>query len=208
MRRHVNDVTRPRHQVRQTLGAGKRAFRRLGGFDRMYIEVARAGMVRCAAQHALQRGDQLQRAWLRTTVTRPLVPGAQVQHRVGEDHLDVLIGRVLRGHTPHGVRERAVSCRARGAGRLRITNSHRVNQGALPRRGVAFHPDRGTSGGERPRFHRWIHRQVDVGAERVGHAPVTERTGGIELDRALERSCGFIMVERVHQSQSLVEIAL
>src|SRR5918995_4202099 len=55
---------------------------------------------------------------------------------------------------------------------------------------------------------RRVHRQVDVGSQGVGNSPVAHGAGGVVLQALLEGLNRFVVVERVAEPETLVEVFL
>ncbi|TIL81179.1 MAG: hypothetical protein E5Y81_03930 [Mesorhizobium sp.] len=95
VRWHVHDVSGAGHEGGKPVGMGFGPLRRRGRLDGMDIEMDRAGMIRIARQHPLQRGHKLDRVRLwRCSAVKPVVPGHQVHKRVSVEHGDLVILRM------------------------------------------------------------------------------------------------------------------
>ena len=157
----------------------------------------------------LQGGDDLPGARLRPACEGPLVPGPQVEQRLGEEHAHLRVGRVFCPDLAHGIgvgEVQAVPVLRRG---VCVSAGERVDQVAFDGRGggeagpgeLEFPP--GPCGGR-----GWARRVVDVRSARVGDGPVSHRAVRVQCGGLLERTEGGAAVEAFEESESLVEVAL
>jgi hypothetical protein len=113
----------------------------------------------------------------------------------------VVIVRKLFGHLAHGGRVGGVEHGAVGLWVGCVAHHESRDQRALVR-GYWTLRARGKRlrllGGREGRRHRFLgHREIDVGAEHQGFAPVTHRAIGIAMLRLAERAARFVVVEAV-----------
>src|SRR3954454_23205465 len=87
----------PRHGGPQLVGIGFGALGPVRGFDRVNVEVDRADMVRCPGKNSLKRWDDRRALRVRLPAALPpIVPRAEVHHRLGVESSDlVVVGEAL-----------------------------------------------------------------------------------------------------------------
>ena len=205
MRRHVDEVTRGRHQRLEAFGAGERPLRRVRRFDGVDVVVVGAHVARAALQHRLEHVHDLQRPFGRRTVVRPELPGTQVHQALGVQRGGVEIVRIPPDEIAHRV---LVLDRQRFQIRLgivRITLDDRLDVGALCRRRRRRERQRPLRGVVRVLLPGRVDVEVDVWTERQRDAPERHRRGWIEQSGAPERADGFVVVECIHKRQALIE---
>ena len=108
----------------------------------------------------------------------------------------------------HGRSEGLVERMAIGRHLLRVARRLGLDPSDFLRRCLCF---------KRPRFFKrrpsrcrgiWLHRQIDIGAERERHTPPAHRAIGIAPRRFAERPDCLGMIEREEQAHALIEIGL
>ncbi len=212
VRWHVDQVACRGHQRFQPLCRGHGSLGGPGGLHRVDVIVVGAGMVRRAAQDGLERGHDLLRAGRLLSVQRPESPGGHVHQRLGEDDLQVVVGRMGAGHLAHrfgeGDIQRALLLRGE---RLRPAVALGQRGDQLPLGAVApagrkqlrlLQPVPGCLGtlGE--------HRNVVVGSQGPGHAPEAGSAARVQLGGTGEGAGGLVMVEAKGQPEPLIEKGL
>jgi hypothetical protein len=135
--------------------------------------------------------------------------GAEVHQGLGVKRADVGVARVFPPDRAHGVGERPVQRSPVGGLGIGVSLREGVDQRALDgtRPGGAL---AGLCQGFRPPAGVWLvdGRVIDVRAARVGDPPPGHRTGRVERRRLPERADRLVVVERVEEVETLVEIAL
>ena len=171
----------PGTSVSSRPACGHRALGRLRCFDRVNVVVIRAGVIRVALHHALERGDDRVGARLRRAVLLVEPPRTQVHQALGVERRDIEIVGKASSTAPHrrpSTPARAPSDR-RSDRRRSACRAHQPAPAPLRCR-------------RRLRFSRFSEVRVallqplgrrdvvDVGAERQRHAPVRHGRRRIE----------------------------
>ena len=138
----------------------------------------------------------------------PVVPRAEVHHRFGVEHRDLVVVGELRRDLRHRRRIGRIERRPVGLRVLGVAGRDRRNQRLLARARLGGEPARLLGGREGRRHRVFLHRQVDVGPEHQRFAPEAHRAVGIELLRLAEGALRLVVIERVGEPESLVEIGL
>ncbi len=204
VRGHVDHVAGAGHQRAQPVRRGLRALGALRRFHGVDVEVVRSRMVLVAGQHLLEGGHDLVRPGVGPAVPRPVVPGAKVHERFRVHGLGVEVGGVLPGQVPHRVRVGLVRGRAvlLPAG---VAARHRVDVGALPRRGFRLHGHGLLGQLVRLRLVVGRHGHVDVRSQHDGLAPVAHGAIRIEARGLAEGAARLRVVEPVGEVHTLVD---
>ena len=208
VRGHVHDVSRGRRKLRQAIGAGQSAFRRVGSFDAVNVIVNGAEMIGLAANHGLERGDNFLRAFFRRAVGAPESPGMEVHSGFGEERGGIeIVGEALH-HVAHGI-----AILFQGSAQIRFG----IGGKALGQRVDVGLVALGSVGGERLRFRDgfvrldktvFAGRIVVIRADGFGDAPICHGEFGIEVGGALEGARGLVVIEGVNLPQALIEEGL
>ena len=138
----------------------------------------------------------------------PVVPRAEVHHRFGVEHRDLVVVGELRRDLLHRRRIGRIERRPVGLRVLGVAGRDRRNQRLLARARLGAEPARLLGGREGRRHRVFLHRQVDVGPEHQRFAPEAHRAVGIELLRLAEGALRLVVIERVGEPESLIEIGL
>ena len=205
VRRHVNEVTRARHERLEAAGLRHRALRRLRRFDRVNVIVIRPRMVWIARHHAFERGDDPVGARLRRAVLLVQGPRPQVHQALGMERRDVVVFRELFRQRAHRVRVRPLANGLIAGWIGDVSLCQRVDEPLLHfAAGALACPGLGEM---RVGLLQSIRRRdvVDVGAECQRHAPMRHRRRGILRGRKLERLEGLFVVETVEKRQAFIE---
>ena len=215
VRRHVHEVAGARHHAADAIGRRQRLLRMRRGLDGVDVVVVGARMLRAAREHLLERRRDLLGARRRLAVGLPQAPRAQIHHRLGEQHLHVVVGGELLGDLAHGVgvglveRGLRARCRRRRAADRRSASDSAAMSACST--GDAVPSAARALAEQRERLLRAIGagRLVVVGAEHERRAPEADRAGRIaaRAPAANERPRLFV-VEGVGQAQPLIEAAL
>ncbi len=204
---HVRDVAGTGHERRQSFGArhGAVRLRLLHAVDE---QVAGAGVAGVAREHRFQPPDRDAHVGPGLVVREPVVPRTQVHDGIGPEHDRVVIGGVAGRQLGHRPRVRTVARRALRGRRRRVPVRERTDVRALLFAGAVDERER-----PRNRFLRLgagglVHRGIDVRPARQRRAPPADGAPGIQARRLLERTDRLRMVERVRETEALIEILL
>ena len=205
---HVDQMPGVGGQLREP-PRGEESLSWMGRFlEGVDVEVIGPGVGWVLLQDPGQGGDGFLDSRLGLAVRGPPVPGPHVQERLGVDRGCVEIVGIFRGEIPHRVREGLVEGLEIRLGIAGIALRERFDPGAFAR----GRPGRPRAGfphfRERFLFARRIHREVHVGPEGEGDAPVCHGAGGIETRRLAEGADGLVVIEGVAEPEALVEILL
>ena len=178
-------------------------------FGRMNEEMICERMFRVDLQDAFQRREDLFGARVRLTLRSPLVPRAQVHHRLRKQGADIRVVRIFVPDLPHRVGVGEVERGAVRGLRVSITMAQRLDQVALDRRGMSgvllrelqFLP--GQLGGRRRN-----QREIDVRPAGERNPVVRHRAFRIEARGFLKRADRLPVIETVIKGEALVEIPL
>src|SRR5213080_5336544 len=171
----------------------------------MDVIVNRDEMIGFAANYRLQRRDNFLRALFRCAVWTPEPPGVQVHSGLGEQRSGIeIVGETLY-HVAHGI-----AILFRGGAQIGFG----IGGKALRKRGDVSLVALGSIRAERQRFLNggvglrktaFAGGIVVIGADGFGDAPIRHGQFGIEFRGALEGAHGFVVIESVDESQTLIE---
>ena len=209
VRWHMHVVGEPGLQGAQAIRGCVSSLRMRRGFNRVDVEMIRERMFGIELQDGLERREDFVGARICLTFRRPLIPWAQIHHRLGEEGADILIIRVSLPDFAHRVRIGLVERRAIFRLRIGITMTERLDQIALHRRRVLgvllrkleFLPGQLC----RARRDRW---KIDIRSAGERDAPVRHGAFRIGLRGSLEGADRFAVVEAMIKGEALIEIAL
>ena len=185
-------MDRPRNSAQASARPGHD--RGLGGVD---VQVARAGMVDVAAQHALEHVVETLDG--RRRVVARAAPRLEQEERVGVEHLNVQVVGIARRNLLHRVAVRAILFDARRRVELLdVADRQRLDQVALDRRRPLAQRHRLLDGRVRVRRLGRRHRSVQVRSPGPRFAPVTVAQSSVRrsLDE-INLAAGVIDVEFV-----------
>ena len=207
--RHVHEMAGAGNGAAQPIGVGLGALRIVGSFHRVDVIVDRAGMIRSARQHALEHrhdGGAL-RIGL-ASAGLPIIPGAEIHHRLGIEHCDLVVVRERGGDFAHRLGVGRVERCTLGFRVLRVARRQRGDQRLLARRRIGGERARLLRGGQGRRNRIVLHGKIDVGAEHQRLAP--EAHGALRVDflRLAEGTLRLAMIECIGKPQPLIEIGL
>ena len=160
-------------------------------------------------QHALQGRHDRCTLRVRVVAARlPVIPGAEIHHRLGIERGDfVVVGKLLRD-LRHFAGVGCVERRASGLRIVAVTHCERADQRLLAGARLARKCFGLLRGSEGRRDSILLHRKIDVGPEHQSLTPEAHGAVGIELLRHAEGTLRLAVIERVGKTQALVEIGL
>ncbi len=208
--RHVDEVARGRHQRQEACRARDGALEVGRGFDRVDVEVVRAGVVRVPSHHRLEHRDELLRSRRRLAVGGPELPRPQHHQALSEHRGEVEVVRILLHQVAHGVavvEVQPLPVRLRVGRRVALRQgAHVVRLDRAPVRETCESFLDGVVRGGRARLgHLGV---VVVRADGEREPPVRHGRRGIELRGAAEVPGGLVVVEAVEKREALVEVLL
>ena len=173
-------------------------------FDGVNVIVIGADVIRMLRDDALERRDNFGRAGNGLAVERPELPRMQIHHRFGEQRAGVGVVRIFARDLAHRVRVGKLL----GVGHLavgRVAHRERVDIFALGLARVRFERLRLRDCRVRHFAAIGVLGLVDIRPERKRDSPVRHRHIGIVLRGLSERVGRLVEIERVNESQSLIE---
>ena len=165
-------------------------------------------MIVVSCEHGLERGDDLVCARLWPPILFPKIPGPQIHQRLRKQRGRIIIlGESLR-HRSHGLCVSFVESLAFGPLSAHISCDQCLDVGLFPWSGAIRQSPSLLDHLDGAMFVFLLHRTIDIGAECQSNSPIGHGRLRIEMRRSLKRPNGFFMIERINESEPLIEIPL